>query len=374
MYGQYHTNDTESHLVILTDKMESEKTEKSQRKSKRTRNRILKVVRRTHMYTGLLLLPWVILFGISGVLFNHPEWFGPLDVVSKFSNRDLKEDYSLVLPDAEKIADAVVAKINGDGGSGRFVRTGGGAVIEGAIAFQANGSSGAATATISPNGHGASVKRIKSTGDDDESKPGFHGSRIEVAEYDAKAYESVAKALLEEAGVDSVASIEPNRRGGAEVRFQIESPDDGQKWNVVYGLVSGEVVARDANGSNGLTPYSFVTRLHKTHHYPDRKSARWFWTLIADCTGFTMVFWGISGAMMWWQIKPSRVIGIGGLALAAVIAGIVFTGTISNHTFGPPQKRGGQPSAKGSDGPGKGKGKGRPAESSPLNPVLSRGR
>ena len=33
----------------------------------------MKVVRRAHMYLGLLVFPWILLFGISGVLFNHPQ-------------------------------------------------------------------------------------------------------------------------------------------------------------------------------------------------------------------------------------------------------------------------------------------------------------
>ena len=36
--------------------------------------KLMKLVRRVHMYTGLLMFPWVLLFGLSGMLFNHPNF------------------------------------------------------------------------------------------------------------------------------------------------------------------------------------------------------------------------------------------------------------------------------------------------------------
>ncbi len=344
---------------------------KIQRPKKRNpRNRILKFVRRAHMYTGLLLLPWVMLFGISGVLFNHPEWFGPVKVLSQISHRELAEKYSVALPDAEKIADEVLAKINALDESKRFIRPrGGSAVIEGAIMYEARTPSGPASAVISPNGHGASVKRPAPTADGSREKPDFHGARFEVAEYNATAFETAAQNLFKSAGIEGVAPVEANPRGAAEVRFQIETPDTGKRWNVIYGLVTGEVAARAADAPSGVTPHTFVTRLHKTHHYPDRIGARWFWTLLADATGFTMVFWGISGAVMWWQIKPSRLIGIAGLVAAGLIAGFVFSGTMANHTFGPPQQRSNLPSS-GKAGSKAGPEKAGTKSPAPISPTL----
>ena len=44
-------------------------------------NRFLKFLRRAHMYAGLTLLPWIILFGVTGIFFNHPTWFSRQEVV-----------------------------------------------------------------------------------------------------------------------------------------------------------------------------------------------------------------------------------------------------------------------------------------------------
>jgi hypothetical protein len=33
--------------------------------------------RRTHLYAGLFLAPWVAMYGFSGFIFNHGSWFAP---------------------------------------------------------------------------------------------------------------------------------------------------------------------------------------------------------------------------------------------------------------------------------------------------------
>lgn len=81
---------------------------------------------------------------------------------------------------------------------------------------------------------------------------------------------------------------------------------------------------------------SAITHLHQLHHYPDNLGARWLWMLAADATGLMLVFWGISGVIMWWQIKPTRLVGVSGLIIAAVIAFLVISGTLTELGFGPP--------------------------------------
>src|SRR5258705_11367139 len=37
----------------------------------------MKLMRRTHLYAGLFLAPWVAMYGFSGFIFNHGSWFAP---------------------------------------------------------------------------------------------------------------------------------------------------------------------------------------------------------------------------------------------------------------------------------------------------------
>src|SRR5882672_5792986 len=37
----------------------------------------MRIMRRTHLYAGLFLAPWVAMYGFSGLIFNHGNWFAP---------------------------------------------------------------------------------------------------------------------------------------------------------------------------------------------------------------------------------------------------------------------------------------------------------
>src|SRR3954468_9834308 len=39
------------------------------------RKRMMHAARRTHLYLGLFLLPWAVMYGVTGFLFNHPTAF-----------------------------------------------------------------------------------------------------------------------------------------------------------------------------------------------------------------------------------------------------------------------------------------------------------
>lgn len=301
-------------------------------KSKRNYTRTMKIVRRIHMYTGLILLPWVIFFGFSGMLFNHPEWFGPVDVVARHSAASVDKISTFSPLRADAIANAVVENLNADAPDTVFKRVSNtDAVIEGKITYQCETDQGRAMVILSPN-HGSANVRVFPPSEP-EGKTLLDGKHLSVATTIGDETEETAQALLAEAGLKPQGPLELSTRGGAEVRFSIESPEGGAPWNVSYSLSEGKISSKASDAPHGMDFYSVVSRLHKTHHYPDRVGARWLWTVLADTTGITMVFWGISGAFMWWQIKPTRLIGIAGLSVAAVLAVAVFSGTFENLTY-----------------------------------------
>src|SRR5438552_4380409 len=43
-----------------------------------------KLNRRTHLYASMFFMPWVLVYGLSSAVFNHPQWFrgGPAKVES----------------------------------------------------------------------------------------------------------------------------------------------------------------------------------------------------------------------------------------------------------------------------------------------------
>ena len=42
---------------------------------RRRRQRLILLARRLHLYFGLFLLPWVLLYGLTAIFFNHPAAF-----------------------------------------------------------------------------------------------------------------------------------------------------------------------------------------------------------------------------------------------------------------------------------------------------------
>ena len=69
-----------------------------------------------------------------------------------------------------------------------------------------------------------------------------------------------------------------------------------------------------------LSARRFLLRLHTAHGYPGEANARWYWAVVVDAMAFVMVFWGLTGLVMWWQIKATRRAGAVVLTLSAVAA------------------------------------------------------
>jgi hypothetical protein len=61
-------------------------------------------------------------------------------------------------------------------------------------------------------------------------------------------------------------------------------------------------------------------RLHTAHGYPSEFGARWIWAIAVDVMFLCMVGWGVTGLLMWWQMKNVRKIGAVLIALSVVVS------------------------------------------------------
>jgi hypothetical protein len=52
-----------------------------------------------------------------------------------------------------------------------------------------------------------------------------------------------------------------------------------------------------------------------------------------------IVFWAVSGLFMWWQMKPTRVIGVAAISLALGLGMVIIGGTLAELQFGNVQRR-----------------------------------
>jgi hypothetical protein len=79
-------------------------------------SRFLKIVRRSHLYAGLFMTPWVFLYGITAFLFNHPSILSDQTAVP-LKGQAAAAVFDAMVPNAAKVAADTVAAINQRTGS-----------------------------------------------------------------------------------------------------------------------------------------------------------------------------------------------------------------------------------------------------------------
>lgn len=290
------------------------------------RVRFTRVIRRIHLYAGLLLLPWIFLFGLSGMLFNHPN-LGEEVVGRPLARADLG---ALQAWSAQAIAERVVGGLNADGARYR-------------LDPEAESELTGFTVLSAPSARGQhmlllDMERAEGVLVSRTARQSAEGSRfpkrqVVLPDVSTKAVEQALGDLLRTQNVEALGALRAHPKIAPELRFRVLDAE-GARWNVSYDLGSGMVSGRRSDVAPNLGLTQLLSQLHTTHHFPLRFGALWLWALFADLLGITMVFWAVSGLIMWWQLKPTRTLGLVALAIALGLAGIVVGGTAQHLTFG----------------------------------------
>lgn len=299
---------------------------------------VVLLLRRTHLYAGLLMLPWVFLYSVSSFLINHPTAFSdqptatfgkaalagtPLEspprpaeiagqvVAALQANAKPDSRYALVEPDRAKFtrefafatvkADghevSVLIEVNGTGGTVRSRATVV-AKLEEAAPFAIAG-----RASGPPKGERTPPPRPS------------EGLKIENPLHER--VKAAVPTILERTGFPTgevaVTSV-------PDLEFLMDS--DGKLWRVSYNPQTGAVTGRspDERPTEPLSARRFLTRLHLASGYPSELNARWAWALVVDAMAVIMVFWGLTGLVMWWQVKSTRWFGLLVLVVSAAAA------------------------------------------------------
>ncbi len=299
------------------------------------RKRLMHVVRRGHLYLGLFLLPWAILYGVTGFLFNHPTAFAdqqtvsvershlvgtPMEsptspaevaeqVVAALRTRsESQADYRLTQPEKAKYTrEFAFATVKADEQdvSVLLAVTGNGGTIRSRAATPPPKPEEKAPLAIGANGTSgkAEVKRERPTGE----RPRGPSNAIALDSPLPDRVRATIPVVLERNGLPTgevtVTSV-------PDLSFFMS--DGVKEWQVTFNAQSGMVAgksAADLATTEELSTRRFLTRLHLAHGYPGEQNARWFWAVIVDAMAFVMVFWGVSGLFMWWQIKATRKCG-----------------------------------------------------------------
>jgi hypothetical protein len=314
----------------------------------------VQLFRRLHLYAGLLMLPWVLLYGVTGFLFNHPNVLADQPVVV-FSKSDLEGTEIATPPVPAELATEVAQALQASSPTGteytvvqpeaaQWSRDFVFATVKATNAEVSllwdlpNASSTLRLRTI-PAARPAAEKAPFARGSAPRPTVGRTeraGERPERPSSDALKlpnglHERLAAAipgLLTRAGFPSgVATV----TSVPDLLFRM-ADNTGRIWQVTYNAQTGSVAGRawDSAPEPSATELSvrrFLLRLHTAHGYPSGWNARWVWAVIVDLMAGIMVFWAVSGVMMWWQIKATRRVGvllllISGLAATAVGIGM----------------------------------------------------
>ena len=283
--------------------------------------RVMHRVRRLHLFLGLFLLPWVLLYGVSGFLFNHPTAF-PDQPTRTFGPEEVRGTPLEGLPTPANMAEEVVAALNEKGGSHRVVRPDEAAFSRNRVLVNARGK-GVDHSVVVDLDDGTGRVRSKQAVETEKPAPFAAQSGIRTPKPLADRLQTGTPAVLRNMGLDADEATAPGTL--PDLTFFMES--DGQLWKVTYQSQRGSVGGRPADASSGgLSTRRFLTQLHLAREYPSGVGVRWFWAVAVDAMAFIMVFWAVSGLFMWWQIKAVRAWGAVVLLVSAAVATLMAVG------------------------------------------------
>jgi hypothetical protein len=299
----------------------------------------LHLLRRTHLYCGLLMLPWAVMYGVTAFLFNHPTAFSDQPYV-EFSRETLADTPMATPPTPAEVAEQVVIALRANAQPGAsytlvepeqacYTREFAFAVVrldgqEINVLIDATGAGGSVRSREVPVEKPVEEAPFGRSG---YSKPGRPLRRDQVPLLPNALHERVKEAIpaiLERTGFPSgevtVTSV-------PDLSFLMDA--EGKRWRVTFNALTGAVAGRlldDEPPPPKTSTRNFLLRLHTAHGYPYQHGSRWIWAVVVDVMAIVLVFWGLSGLAMWWQLRALRRSGAIVLALSTGAAVAIAIG------------------------------------------------
>ncbi|HRF00599.1 MAG TPA: hypothetical protein PLI18_08785 [Pirellulaceae bacterium] len=338
----------------------------------------LMLTRRSHLYFGLLLCPWALLYGITAYLFNHPEHFSPTEqqavplallsterttrvwsattraeelvrqLQERFAQSDRRIRLDLSEPprftsrfwtasfEREETSYSLTLPLGDEPGRLRFGPQRRAEAAPAEEAFFAVDPEGGAnsgqqrgarrppnrTAGATPPAGDETQRSVSRDAATDDAANVVDPSRRPML-LDEELRERLiadARRTIERLRPDWDVDELELRLVVPELSFRVS---DGERiWNCRHQPLTGAVTAvpADAPPTTEFSWRRFLLRLHTAHGYPMDGGPRWYWAVIVDLMAFVMVFWGVSGMIMWWQIKSTRRWGMVAVACSLFVA------------------------------------------------------
>jgi hypothetical protein len=284
-------------------------------------NAALKLVRRVHLFAGLLMTPWVFLYGVTGFLFNHPGAVADREVRT-VGRAEVVGTALADFPTAPELADRLVEALNTTAGTPSFRSVDrNDAVYSRALFVTATGNGREHSVRFDPD-TGEAFIRSTTASDTRPEDTWTGGTSVKLEDSPRDRLARGIPALLAKLGIAADSTV---IRTPPDLICTVE--EKAQRWRIAYNLQSGAISARPANAAEGrLSTRRFLTGMHLAFTYPSRVETRWFWAVAVDAMAVAMVFWGTSGLLMWWQLKRLRRWGLVALISSAAFATLMAIG------------------------------------------------
>lgn len=280
-------------------------------------------MRRVHLYSGLFMFPWVLMYAVSGWFFNHPRILTG-DQVTTFSSTEIESVGIDQFPSANEAARSAVESINA-----RLKEQDNPEVVLSShttpgyrdhLTFTVDGEKASHFVTINPssgNGH------VRTTYSKEPPKPSLIPNpiagvnNVQLEHNPFSQLRSRLPDLLGQMELDAGDRIQ--LRGQSRVVFAVESVDHAPVI-VTYNYMNGNIRSIVDQDRRTLSKKSLLEKLHLSKGYRPEFGTRVGWAILVDLMVVSMMFWGVSGLFMWWQVKRTRNWGIATLAVSVVLA------------------------------------------------------
>ena len=272
---------------------------------RRRRQRLILLARRLHLYFGLFLLPWVLLYGLTAIFFNHPSILHSRSLTHH--DADILDDSLLAdPPQAEAVAAAVYEQLPEGLSAPEDIRW------VGRYRLRGSDDHHRFTVYVDAAGQGASMYSTPLPPPSEHPLAAIDELTVPFAYSKDSDVSDLAKRL----GASGLAM-----NSAPTLMFDVQ--DGEERWRIEYDPLDQTAEATSLSERNQIqNTRNFLTRLHTLHVYPASASVRWLWSILVDVVGAAMILWSVTGLVMWWKLKHLRRAGavvLGSAWLAMVV-------------------------------------------------------
>nr|WP_299272502.1 PepSY domain-containing protein [uncultured Psychroserpens sp.] len=274
--------------------------------------------RRIHLYAGLFMIPYIFIFGLSGIIFNHPTILNDRSFDSFILDKE--ESFASTFPDVEKLATSITNSIVRDGLISnpeiKNIKYNGTMILR-----SMNDVADYRMNVDIPTSKVQLLTLPDFVNNTEVSSGNYATSNINSKDLLYKA-EQVLKKQDIVPGKSRIQRI-PN------LEFDLEN--DTGNYRVTYNYTSGNYRVNDLGKRKFKLNY-LLTNLHQVHGYPVAGfSVQWLWVFFADSLAVLMIIWAISGLIMWFKMKRLFTIGVILLSISMLVFIIIL---INSYEFG----------------------------------------